>query len=814
MRILCRSCVVIAALAVCATHLFAAQEPRTTLRVTVTDENGVALASARVVLLRPETQTTWKCETDHAGRCTLADLPRVVCQLRVEKDGFYAIRLDEVRAGETDSVEVTLNHLQEFAERVEVAASSAGVDPAKTESAQNLGSREIVNLPYTVTRDIRTALPLLPGVLPGAGEQVHVHGSAPQPLFVQLDDFRISAPASGFLTLRVNTDALRGLDVQGSRSSAQYGKGSAGVLTFATGMGDDRFRFSATDFIPSLQNRKGIRFNNWTPRAVFSGPLRQKRAWFLLAPEGEYGLDIVEELPSGQDRLHTGRFSHLAKAQVNLNPGNILTATFLINRFHADHAGLSPFDPLETTRELSTAAEFFSVKQQSYFAGGLLLEVGLAASRFRAQERPMGTLPYLIRPDGTAGNFSRRTDGRSRRLQWLANVYLRPAHWRGRHELKLGADIERLTYHQFFDRRPISVLRADGTLARAINFSGPVRFSQGNLEVSGYAQDRWSPTERLLVELGARFDWDHLLRRASFSPRLASTYLLSADGNSKLAAGLGLYHDPTNLELLCRPLAGTRTDAFFASDGQTPLGPPLVTSLQAEPRSLQPPRVLNWSLGVERLFRGSTLLRVEFLQKRGRNGLAYLSQGAPASGLFVLQNLRRDRYDAFQISLRHTFRKEYSLLVSYTRSAARSNTLLDFDLDNPVFGAQAGGRLPWDAPNRLLSWGWLPLPKRFLLAYTLDWRDGYPFLVVNQNQQLVGPPNARRFPDFFSLSVHLERRFRFRGYQFALRGGFNNLTGRDNPSAVVHNVDSPQFLTFSGLQGRAFVGRIRFLGRK
>jgi hypothetical protein len=47
-----------------------------------------------------------------------------------------------------------------------------------------------------------------------------------------------------------------------------------------------------------------------------------------------------------------------------------------------------------------------------------------------------------------------------------------------------------------------------------------------------------------------------------------------------------------------------------------------------------------------------------------------------------------------------------------------------------------------------------------------------------------------------------------------LRAGFNNITNRHNPTAVDNDVDSPQFLTFGGLEGRSLTARIRLLGKK
>jgi hypothetical protein len=88
------------------------------LVVTVDDENGVAVVGARVALSGQ--QELRKVETDYAGRCEWADLASGVYQVRVEKEGFYAFISDEVRVGEIDTLEVTLNHVREFVEVVNV----------------------------------------------------------------------------------------------------------------------------------------------------------------------------------------------------------------------------------------------------------------------------------------------------------------------------------------------------------------------------------------------------------------------------------------------------------------------------------------------------------------------------------------------------------------------------------------------------------------------------------------------------------------------------------------------------------------------
>ncbi len=793
-------------------------KPSQKLLVTVMDENGVGVRSARVILTHADHADVFRCETDYAGRCELKNLASGLYRLRVEKEGFFAVIMNEIRVGATEGADITLNHQQEFVESVNVVYSPPAIDPVKTAVTENLSASEIVNLPYAVTRDIRYALPLLPGVLQDGFGQIHVDGSSTRQVFDQLDGFNITDPVNGLFNVRVSVDALRSVEVQSSRYPVEFGKGSGGSLSLTTGMGDDRLRFSSTDFFPSLQSRKGIHVKTWTPRATLAGPLRRGKAWFLEALDGEYDLDLIPELPSGADRNTVWRMSNLARTQINLRPGNSLTGGFLVNRFRSPRLGLSRFDPLESTVKFNDSTYLLTLKDQAFLASGLLMEIGVGLSRFHSNERPRGDLTYQISPEGTSGNFFESTEARATRLQWIANLFLPPVQWKGRHEFKIGMDLDRVTYEQSFRRNPFLILREDGSLSRRVVFFGNPSLGRNNFEASGYAQDRWSHSDRWLVESGVRFDRDGVVRSVLVSPRLATSYLATRNGNTKITSGIGLYYDASSLEFITRPLTGQRMDFFFDPAGQNLVRAPVETSFQVNERNLKEPRFLNWSVGAERKLPGSTYLRVEFVQKRGRNGWTFLNQGSAVpgglSGSYTLRNERHDRYDALAFVARRAFKGDHVVFASYTRSAARSNAVLNFNLDNPLFSPQAGGPLPWDSPNRFISWGWLPLWWRSNLAYSLDWRDGFPFSLFNQDQQLVGSPGSRRFPTYFSLNLHVERRFRVLGFQWALRAGFNDITNRHNPTVVNSNVDSPHFLTFGGLEGRALTARIRLLGRK
>ncbi len=796
----------------------AAQTPGArSLLVSVADENGVTVRSALLLLTNTQTGRVWRCQADFAGRCRFTGLPPGLYSLQIQKPGFYLLNLAAMDLRTTQNIDATLAHQQEIKQTVNVTASPPAISATQVASTGTLTENEVLNVPYPTSRDVRNVRRYIPGVVQDPAGRFHVDGAADYQNAHLLDGFEITNPVTRALDMRFSADAVRAVDVERSRVSAQFGKETGGVMAFTTGMGDDRFRISGTNFIPSVQGKKGLNFDKFVPRATISGPIIKGRAWFFFSPEFEYDQDIVKQLPDGADRNFVLRGSNLAKVQVNLSQRNIFTSSFLYNRLHSGHDGLNQFQPMPTTLNVDQNAYLFDLKDQHYFQNGAMLEVGAASNQFHVLDRPQGPLPLVVTPNGQQGNYFKASRTHSGRLQALANLYLPPLQRWGKHEFQLGVNLDRLTMNQTADRRPTFVLRADGTLQREITFANAPPFRIRNREFSAYAQDRWTPVKPLLLELGLRFDRDQVVHRPLLSPRLAATYMLTADGNTKLSAGVGWFYDATNLNFLAQPLNGQRFDQLFASDGVTPQGPPLVTTFAVNRAALHAPRFLNYSVGLDRKLPGSIYLRTEFLRKRGTNGFVFLNTtNALLGGNFLLANTRHDHFDSFRISAERAFKETYELFVSYTRSSARSNQVFDFNLDNPVFSPQGPGPLPWNTPNRLLAWGWVPVPrfKGWSFQYSVEAHSGFAFSAVNQNQQIVGAPNSYRFPAFVTIDPFLEYRFRFKGHNLALRGGIQNITGHRDPMAVNNNIDSPQFLTFSGFAGRVFTTRIRFLGTK
>jgi Carboxypeptidase regulatory-like domain len=827
------------------------------LTVTVSDENGGAVRFAIVQLVRPAPAAPSRCETDFVGHCEFNNLSAGSYQIRVEKTGFYAVSQSNVQVGVTANIDVTLTHQQEAREVVNVAESVPGIDPGQISSKEELTGTEIIDIPYPGSHDYRNSLIFIPGVTPDAFGQLHVAGAEGYQTLLLLDGFNVTQPTNGQLVVRASVESFRSIEVAASREPAEFGKGSGGVLALNTRMGDDHFHFLTTDFTPGVQTTKGISIGQWTPICTMSGPIRKGKMWFIDALDGEYDNNITKQLPSGSDSDHVWRVDNLVKLQSNLTTRNIVTLSFLSNYLHDEYDGLSVLQLQPTTPTDAETAYIGSLKDQYYFRGGALLESGFGVAQYSVTLTPHGTDPYIQAPLGAGGNYYLNENALARRLQGVSNLYLPPQQWHGRHDIKLGTDLDRLNYDAQFLRKPISYLQpnepfqpcptnANGvpvvpatTCTRYSVFSGGDYSTIYNVEASAYAEDRWLITNRLLVEPGVRLDWDQLVRTPLFSPRLAGTYIFDNESNTKLSAGIGILYDTTNLGLIHQALEGQRVDYFFDSNGcpqeangmsvpcDQPSAPepapvPVPTAFVVNRNTLEAPRYLNWSVALEKKLPDAIFLKLEVIEKRGAHGFAYNTLNGAVDGNFSLENRRDDRYDAFTISARHRFRQYYEIFGAYTRSRAHTNQVFDFSLDIPLLSPQLPGPYPWDTPNRFVGYGVLPffsLPvlHKVDMVYSFEARTGLPFNATTDQGEIYpgDPPGTFRLPAYYTVNLQFEKRFHAFGRYWALRGGFDNITNHAN-DILANGVLDPTHPLPSLIDGngRAFTGRIRYLGRQ
>ena len=800
------------------------------LKGRVTDENGLPVASVRVILELADEQVfaglrkKYTVITDEAGNFVVPDILPGSYNMRVEKPGYFVVSVSGLDANQaTPPIEVTLNHEEEVREKVDVTVTENRIEPTTTQSTEALSGTEIRDLPVPSSHDLQQSLVAVPQVVRDSSDLIHIAGARNTQVQYLLDGVEAGDPASNALNTRMIVEAVRSVEIQTGRFGAEYAHPGGAVLSFETREGDDRWRFNATDFFPGINVQQGVQLGNFYPRVVISGPVIKETLWFSQSFDVMHTLAVQHGLPKGApDQTQLWGGDSWSRLLWKISTNNSLHVNFLATVEEDNDLGLDALHPQSTTTDDTYRQLFGSVKEQSY-VHKTLLEFGIGVESENGNVTPQGTAPYQLLVASAAGNYFQKSQDNANRYQAFADVIGSPVKWFGTHTFSAGANLSSVDFSQTAERGEIQAFLSDGkTLSRVTTFTGNPSFRVANTLAGGFVQDSWSPNSHVVAQMGVRADWDQVFQAALVQPRVALNYMPFADNRAKFSIGWGMYDIPLNLTVIGQAYDQQEVDTVYNYGGACvpvcTVGP--ATSRFVLPagglQSLQQPYFDITSAGYQQRIGKSTLVGIELLARDQHHGLVWetLSPGQIGS-TFLLRSSRRDKYRGVTITARHTFANTAELFGSYTRSRASSDQVLDPYLGSLYFAPQQAGPLLWDAPNRFLMWG--STPTRFwgiLFVYLFDYRTGFPYSAVNQQQFLLGTANSYRFSDFASLTIGLEKKFTFKDRVFAARIEAVNILGRQNPDVVVNNVDATNFGAFAGGQGRAFTARLRLVGRK
>ena len=168
---------------------------------------------------------------------------------------------------------------------------------------------------------------------------LHFAGGAENQTLYTLNGFDISDPVTGRLSTRVAMDGVQLRRVVDGPLLAGVWQGLLRHARHPTDSGSDRLRYTATNFLPSVNTQSGWHFGDWTPRFGVSGPIVKGRAWFADSLDFQYANAYVNGLPSGQNDRRGIAGSNTLHTQVNLTPSNILFGDFLVNFDNESHVG-------------------------------------------------------------------------------------------------------------------------------------------------------------------------------------------------------------------------------------------------------------------------------------------------------------------------------------------------------------------------------------------------------------------------------------------------------------------------------------------
>ncbi len=505
-----------------------AQIQNGTITGIVSDPTGALIANALVRLDHPAGQHH-QLVTGNAGEFAFNNVPFDHYTLRVMAAGFEVVSQPVVvHSNVPVRVEITLMVAGSKAS-VDVSPQQNLVERDSSSSASTIGENAIRQAPRTSrNRLLQELVATAPGSATENNGLIHVRGVDDGILYV-IDGIPIVDRLDAVSASPIDTDTINSMQVITGNIPAEFGGRSAAVVIvhpksgidsplvgdLTLGAGDFRTGEIAAGIGGRLKHDFGFYFNGATHRSDrFLDPVDLRNF-------NNYGGGVNLSLRA--DWHATAKDSLIFSIAGNGSDFNVS------NDLDQELAGQRQKQKLRDNAQAFTWQHEWSVRTVSDFA------------YFRRAHESTLDSNELALP------LFARQDRQHTRNGLLGSI----THERGGHNLKAGAEFQRVAPHELFT---FFVTDEDEARKREISetviaFDGDNSFVFRDRalrnQYSAYVQDGFSPARNLSLQLGVRYDHSRLLVSAQqVSPRLGAVYFISKSKTAIRASFNRLYQPP------------------------------------------------------------------------------------------------------------------------------------------------------------------------------------------------------------------------------------------------------------------------------
>ena len=750
--------------------------------------------------------------SDEQGQYSFNHLPAGEYKLTVSLRGFLTPeRRITLAIDATVDLDVSLEvgHVEAT---VNVAPEEDRINTTDTTVSPKLSAKKLQDVPL-VNEKFQDALPLLPGVMRSSDGALNIKGTRPDQSGVLVSSLNVTDPVTGDAAIDLPLEAVESVQVFSNPFSSEYGRFTGAVTAIETRSGTNDWRYLLTNVLvrPRFRDSHIYGVQSATPRIAVGGPLKKDKAFLFQSLEYRFVRQEVTSLPAAQRDSKLESFDSFTRLDFNLNSTNHLAVSFSLFPQKRDAANLNTFTPLETAANIHQRGWFLAVNDQKTFANRALLQSSVSLKQFDVDVFGNGVTTFAISPSRRSGSWFNRQARDSRRAQWLETLSLPERKFHGEHEVRIGFDLSHTSFDGSDRSAPVRVVRNNGTLTELITFVGDGQLRLNNTELAAFAQDTWHFARRLTIDLGLRWDRDGIGEDHNFAPRIGFALTPFADDHTVIRGGVGLFYDKIPITVGSFQQYQQRVVTTFANNGITISGGPTLFRHELSGNGYRNPYSVAATLQIDHEIK-RVLLRVGYEERQTRRDFVLEPL---ANGTLLLRNDGESRYREFQLTARLRLQERHHVYLAYVRSRATGdlNAFNDYfgNLRNPVIRANERSLQPFDAPNRLIAWGDIALPKQTTVSPVVDWHTGFPFSLVDENQNFVGARNrSGRYPTFFSLDLQVTKGLaprvpnwgfipaKFRGRKMPGRFGVKvfNLTNHWNPRDFQNNIDASDFGTF------------------
>lgn len=697
-----------------------AQGTASTIKGKVMNEAGEAVAGADIVATNVATGFTAVTQSKDDGSFVLSGLSPGRYTILLASPA-YEQKTDEriVQVGQTLDLVFRMAPSTVLTEAITVVGSTF-VETKTSQIATNITEMQIEMLPQN-DRNFLNFAALAPGVLLGNDEyrkemKAGAQGSSATNVFIDGVSFKNDVLQGGV----VGQDASRGnpfpqnavqeFKVITQNYSAEYQKASSAIITAVTKSGGNAFTGDAFWYYQDKDLVSENPLNGADPEYSrdqfginFGGPIIQDKLHFFVSYEAN-NQDREETVVLGggfqnfpdlraQMARYEGTFvspfrSDLAFAKMSYQPDpkQILDLSFNY-RAETDIRNFGGSTSREAAEDVVNDV-WGTVLRHQFTGADWFNQASVSYQDFAWNPQPLNPDLVGFEYEGLIriGGRDTEQDIGQTRLSLRDDFTFATLHAAGTHTLKTGVIFEFLDYNvtKYFEENPRYFFRSDisATIPYKARYGlGDPDLSTSNEEYGIYIQDDWSPTPRLIVNLGLRWDYetnmfntdyvtpqavrdrlgdefssnyftdgnDRSAKTDMFQPRLGFSYDLTESGKTVVYGGAGRYYDRglfnNILDEMFR-LQHSVGEFFFSEDGSPVFGQPAV---QWDPKYLteaglqellalgitgkpevfliendtEVPYSDQWNIGIRHSF-GNIVGSLAYAQIRSKHGFSFL----------------------------------------------------------------------------------------------------------------------------------------------------------------------------------------------
>ncbi len=707
---------------------------------TLTDSSGTPIANGEIVAIAQATGIRRSATADARGAYVLPSLQPGEYEVQARGIG-YAPEARRLRLLIGQTLSLNFQLAATTVQLADITVVSAPVTEMRTsEIATNVTPQQIEALP-SPSRNFLDLAALAPGVQVtedrvNGGDKTFAAGALPAEnvnVFLDGASYKndvILGGVAGQNSSRGNPfprNAVQEYRVLTNNFKAEYQKASSAVITAATKSGTNTWQgsvftefqnegFVAVDTFTRANNATNPDFqkpnySRYLTGGSIGGPIVRDKLFFFGSYEGNYqnrdGVTRFNCDPATcppafaalQGEAHTSPFrSNLffGKLTYNMSDNQLLE---LNGNWHkeTDKRGFGgqsagPDVAFESGESIRNNIINGGLKH-TYFGTDWVNEASVNYQWYQWNPEPFNfdLVGQQFNGIGRIGGRDSRQDINQRRLSLRDDITFTGFEWNGQHVIKVGANFDYLKYklNKQLNENPLFFF--DNRNSFAFPFQANFGFGDGDIEGSNgqlgvYAQDDWSPTRRLTLNLGVRWDYetgqynqdfvtpqavvdsltayenaglsfvnidparyftDGSQRKAftgAIQPRVGASFALDEAGSTVLFSGFGIFYDriPYNsfIDESYRRQHPQYTFNFAATaNGDTLAWDPSLMSREGLenviasgkappqevyllPNDLKPPKSYQWNVGVRHDF-GMWNGSVAYTGTRSKNGFSF-----------------------------------------------------------------------------------------------------------------------------------------------------------------------------------------------